>query len=420
MRQYSSKNTSSRSPRDYTIAAGPMGPIGEGEALIIRVNHNCPWNQCLFCPVYKDRRFRARSEEEILTDVDTVSRTWELMEKTSWDMGLNGRIRPDVVRQVIADHPGIYGEYRALITPEKQAALGTLRNVANWLIRGGKRVFLQDANALAAKTETLVRILGAMKRAFPMVDTVTCYARSRTLERHSLEDLRALKEAGLSWAFVGIESGCDMVLETMKKGVTRKSHIAGGRKFMEAGLQMAAFIMPGLAGSNEALSLRHLEDTIDVLNQIRPNEVRVRSLAVVEHSPLYAMVLSGDFSPPREDQMIEELAGIIRGLDFECTFETLQMTNPLFSVKGPFTRIKASMLDEIDRFLALSPLERARFLLARFVHDGYLDCVEGWGKLDAPLMKLIREAAGSLERGSRDAVEKTARAISAIKSKGIP
>ena len=417
---YSSKTTPSRTPRDYTIEAGPMGPIGEGEALIIRINHNCPWNRCLFCPVYKDRRFRPRSEAEILTDVDTVSRIWELMEKTSWDMGLNGRIRPEVVRQVIAGHPGIYGEYRALITPEQQAALGTLSNVANWLIRGGRRVFLQDANALAAKTETLVHVLGAMKKAFPMVDTVTCYARSRTLQRYSFEDLRALKEAGLTCAFVGIESGCDKVLETMKKGATRKSHVEGGRKFMEAGLQMAAFIMPGLAGSNEALSRRHVEDTVDVLNEIRPNEVRVRSLAVIEHSPLYAMVLSGDFSPPEEDQMIEELGGIIRGLDFDCTFETLQMTNALFSVKGPFTQIKASMLDAIDRFLALSPLESARFLMDRFVNDGYLECVESWGKLDAPLRAHIKEAAESLGRGSRDALEKTARAIFAIKSKGIP
>ena len=56
----------------------------------------------------------------------------------------------------------------------------------------------------------------------------------------------------------------------------------------------------------------------------------------------------------------------------------------------------------------------------RFVNDGYLECVESWGKLDAPLRAHIKEAAESLERGSRDAVAKTARAIFDIKCKGIP
>ncbi|MBN2125692.1 MAG: radical SAM protein [Deltaproteobacteria bacterium] len=407
-------------PRDYTIEAGPMGPIGEGETLIVRINRNCPWNRCLFCPVYKDRRFSPRPEQDILGDIDAVSRTWELLEKTSWEMGLNGRIRREVVRQVMAGHPGIYGAYPDRIAQEQWAALGTLNNVANWLLRGGRRIFLQDANALATKTKTLVRVLQAMKKAFPTIDTVTCYARSRTLERHSLEELRALKEAGLTWAFVGIESGCDEVLKAMKKGVDREAHVAGGRRFMEAGLHMAAFIMPGLAGNDAALSRRHVEDTVAVLNEIRPDEVRVRSLAVIEDSPLYSRVLSGDFSPPGDDRMIEELAGIIQGLAFDCTFETLQMTNPLFSAKGPLSETRKPMIETIERFLVLSPLERARFLLARFVNDGYLACVEGWGKLDTALRECIEDAAKSLERGAADAVEKAAHAVFAIKSKGIP
>jgi len=58
----------SKRPEDYAIEIGPMGPIGEGEALLLRINRNCPWNQCLFCPVYKGKRFAIREVDEVNPD----------------------------------------------------------------------------------------------------------------------------------------------------------------------------------------------------------------------------------------------------------------------------------------------------------------------------------------------------------------
>jgi len=40
----------------------------------------------------------------------------------------------------------------------------------------------------------------------------------------------------------------------MQKGVTAREHITGGQKVMEAGINLAAFVMPGLAGKNRELS----------------------------------------------------------------------------------------------------------------------------------------------------------------------
>jgi len=71
---------------------GPMGPIGDGDSLMLRVNRHCPWNQCLFCAVYKRERFSRRSETELIVDVDALARTAELLERTSCDIGLEGRI----------------------------------------------------------------------------------------------------------------------------------------------------------------------------------------------------------------------------------------------------------------------------------------------------------------------------------------
>jgi len=87
---------------DYSLDVGPMGPIGEGEALILRVTRNCPWNRCLFCPVYKNKKFRYRSVTEIEDDIDTVRRIKELVEETSWRVGFGGRITRELLREGIS------------------------------------------------------------------------------------------------------------------------------------------------------------------------------------------------------------------------------------------------------------------------------------------------------------------------------
>jgi hypothetical protein len=269
------------------------------------------------------------------------------------------------------------------------------------------------------KPAELIEVLLYLKKAFPTVDTVTCYARSRTCAQRSAQEWKDLHAAGLSWCFVGIESGCDEVLEFMKKGASRKEHIEGGRKLMDSGVQMAAFIMPGLAGRDPEGSRRHTADTIAVLNEIRPTEVRVRSLAVLESAPLYGKWRAGEFLPPGEDQMVEELKEVIEGLTFDCTFETLQMTNA-FTFRGRLPAQKISLLDALDDYQNLPPLGRARYLLDRCLRGGYLDLVQNWGKLDPALQKKIEEAEKSLEEETPEALQKVDAALFALKSKGIP
>ena len=396
-----------------------MGPIGEGAALMLRVNRNCPWNQCLFCSVYKQSRFSARSVEEIKGDIDTARRIGDLLEGKSREMGLNGWIQQGVIEKVIREQPEIFGDYPTRVTQEQRLALRCLSNVAGWYMYGARRVFLQDANALFLKAGDLVEVLRYLKGAFPTVDTVTCYARSKTCAQRTPEGLKELHEAGLSWCFVGIESGCDRVLDFMKKGATQGDHISGGQKLMASGIKMAAFVMPGLAGGDREMSARHILDTLDVLNEIRPTEIRVRSLAVLESAPLRGKWEAGEFLPPSEEQMVDELKGLIEGVNFDCTFETLQMTN-LFTFKGQLPARRNTFLDAISDYQALSPLERARYLLNRYIRGGYLDFVQSWDCPDPTLQKKIEEAEKSLEEESPEAQGKVERVLWAVKSKGIP
>jgi histone acetyltransferase (RNA polymerase elongator complex component) len=397
-----------------------MGAIGEGEALILRVSRNCPWNRCLFCPAYKERRFSNRTAEEVEADIDGVKRITDLLEETSREMGFAGGMGWTALRKAAQNHPELYGDFPANVTQEQSRALRSLQHVANWLSHGAERVFLQDANALSMKRQSLSRVLRYLKDIFPTVDTITCYARSKTCTRRSLEDLRDLKDAGLTWCFVGIESGCDEVLGFMKKGVTMQEHIDAGSKIMASGLRMAAFVMPGLAGGDRELSRKHISDTVAVLNEVQPTEVRVRSLAAIEGSQLYAKWQAGEFAPATEDQLVDEIRMLVEGLTFDCTFETLQMTNPLLTVKGPLSQVKGPMLKMISDYQAMSPVPRAYLLLNRYVDGGYLDWVRSRGRLDARLRQLVDDARESIDKGDADGPAKADRAIFAIKSKGVP
>jgi radical SAM superfamily enzyme YgiQ (UPF0313 family) len=407
-------------PEDYTIEGGPMGPIGEGQALILRINRNCPWNKCLFCPVYKSRRFSPRSTEEIKREIDAIRRIRDLIETTSFGSGLNEGVTGESIRRTVMSHPEIYGEYPSHKSRSHWSAIRSLNNVANWLLNGGRRVFLQDANALAMKPGGLLEVLRYLKETFPGTETITCYARSRTFARRSFQELGELKGAGLSWCFVGIESGCDQILEYMKKGVTGKEHMEGCQKAMASGLKVAAFVIPGLCGGNEALSRKHISDTIKVLNEVQATEIRVRSLAVLESAPLYQRYSSGEFEPATEDRLIDEIEMLVEGLNYDCSFETLQMTNPLFTVHGKLSEVRDAIRETIREYREMIPIERANILLNRYIHQGYLDCVKAWGKYDSDLKDLIADAQSSLKKGADNATEKTERAIFAIKSKGVP
>jgi len=348
-----------------------------------------------------------------------VRRTSGCLEETSFAMGLSGRIDREVVERVISDNPSAYGEYPGGPTKSGREAVQTLGNVANWMFHGSRRVFLQDADAILMKPGELLEVLKYLRESFPTVKMVSSYARSLTCHRRTPGELEELHDAGLSWCYVGIESGCDDALSFMKKGVSKKEHVSGGRKLIDAGIRMAAFVMPGLAGADPEQAERHIRETVEVLNEIRPTEVRVRSLAVQEDSPLYEKWNQGEFKPPTDTQMAGEVRRLIEGISFDCSFETLQMTN-LFVMKGRLPQDRARWIEAIRAFERLPLPERARFILSRYKNEGYVKCVKFWGLYDSVLDALIRDAEEGLRDGAEDAPERVDRAVLAVKSKGIP
>ncbi len=329
---------------------GPIRPPNEAKSLLIRVTRNCSWNKCLFCPVYKGKEFSRRGVEEVKEDIRTIKKIKEDLASLSWRLGAGGEVDDQVIGHVFHQ-------------PEYSHAY---RNVAAWLYYQEYNVFLQDANNLVLGTKELKEILEFLRQELSPVNRITTYARSKTVNRKSLEELKTLRLAGLDRVHIGLESGSDAVLALMKKGVTAAEHIEAGQKVKAAGISLSEYIMPGLGGKE--LWRDHALETARVLNAIDPDFIRIRSLRVPPRVPLYARVAEGSFVPLTDDEAAEELRLLIDHLEgISSTVTSDHIMNLLEDVSGTLPQDKGKMLAAIDAYRFLSPEDK---LIYRFGRRG--------------------------------------------------
>jgi len=346
------------------IEQGPIRPPSEAHSLLLRVTRNCSWNHCEFCHIYKGERFTPRTVEEVKKDIDTIHAMVSEIRSLSWSRGSGGEITATLASSILN---------RPHILPEGY------RSVILWLYRGGKNVFLQDANNLILRTRDLVEILAYLRKTFPSVERITTYSRAKTVSRKTVDELRELHDAGLSRIHMGLESGYDRLLEFVKKGVTARDHIDAGRKVKEAGISLSEYIMPGLGG--KSMWREHAIETARVLNQIDPDFIRVRTLKVLKIMPLYRKIESGELELLSDDEIVAEERLLIENLDgIHSRFVSDHILNLLEELEGDFPEAKDRMLATIDRYLALDRAERENFRLGR--RSGYYRSLDDLGNPD--------------------------------------
>ena len=327
---------------------GPIRPPNEARSFLLRVTRNCPWNQCMFCPVYKKRKFSLRTVDEIKQDIQTARDIADDIKALSWKAGSGGRVNDQVVSPVFG-HSGYSESYRS---------------IAAWLYYGTGSCFLQDADNLIMKTKDLVDVLKFLRKKFPEITRVTTYSRSRTIVRKSIESLKQLQEAGLDRIHVGLESGFDLLLKFIKKGVTAAQHIEAGRKVVEAGIELSEYVMPGLGG--QEMWQEHAIQTAKVLNQINPHFIRLRSLRVPTRVPLYKKLEDGSFTMQTDDMLAEEIKLFIETLNgITSTVTSDHIMNLLEEVAGKFPEDKEKMLYIIENYQKLPDSERMIYRIGR-------------------------------------------------------
>jgi biotin synthase-like enzyme len=332
----------------HTFEQGPIRPPNEARSLLLRLTRNCPWNQCLFCPVYKNRKFSLRTVDEIKQDIQSAKQIADDIKALSQKLGYKGAVN-DAVASAIFNQAGTSTHYR---------------NIAAWLYYQTDACFLQDADNLIMKTKDLVEVLRFLKAQFPKIKRVTTYSRSRTVIRKSVDALKQIRKAGLDRVHIGLETGYDPLLKLMKKGVSGAQHIEAGRRLLAAGMEVSEYIMPGLGG--QEMWRDHAVETAKVLNQINPHFIRLRSLRVPDRVPLHTKLKDGSFSMQTDDMLAEEIGLFIKTLEgITSTVTSDHIMNLLEEVTGKLPEDKEKMLAVIQSYQDLPETDRLIYRAGR-------------------------------------------------------
>ena len=131
-----------------------------------------------------------------------------------------------------------------------------------------RRVFLADGDAMTLSTRRLVTVLEAIRREMPAVRRVSSYCLPRNLRNKTAEELKELAALGLSFVYVGVESGDDEVLARVNKGETFASALDALQKLGEAGIKRSVMILNGLGG--QALWQQHAANSAALMNAAQP------------------------------------------------------------------------------------------------------------------------------------------------------
>ena len=333
--------------RDRSFRVGPIRPPSEANSLLLQVTQGCTWNKCKFCQLYRHTGFKAYSADSIKADIDNMAYIADRIENYrlaggGWDIA------------------GINRELSQTSGGERES----FYMVANWLINGDGSVFLQDGNTTALSSGRLSDVLIYLKQAFPQITRITSYGRAQNLAKVSPEEFAELKVAGLDRIHSGFESGSDEVLKLINKGVTAAEEITAGKNVKAGGIEFSVYFMPGVGG--KALTEENARGMSEVINEINPDFIRIRTAAIKPQTGLYEDYLRGDFILCSEDDKVREIRSIIeRAEGIETRLVSDHITNLLQTVEGSLKTDKDYMLGIIDRYLAMPEEDKRLYQAAR-------------------------------------------------------
>ena len=265
-------------------------PPAEANSIIIQATLGCSFNRCTFCTMYESKEFSIRLLEDVFKDIDKMVSFYS----------------------------------------------------------NANKMFLADGDALACKTEHLVKILEYAYSKFPKLRRVSIYASAFNLHDKSLEELKLLKEKGLTLIYYGIESGSFEVLKRIQKPISSSKMIEGLNKAFEAGMKTSVTVILGVAGKK--YSNLHIEESAKILNQIKITYLSTLQLMLESHTKeKFVKNFDGEFELLNTKEMLEEQKYFLELLKpiNKVIFRSNHVSNSL-GLAGTLPKDKDRLVDEVS------------------------------------------------------------------------
>ncbi len=261
-------------------------PPSEWRSLILQLTLGCSHNRCSFCAMYRTKRFRIRRLTALKDEIDAIATS--------------------AAEQI-------------------------------------DRVFLADGDALVVKTSTLLELLGHLRQRFPRLRRVHAYATPQNLLQKSLDELSAIRAAGLGMLYVGLESGDGEVLRDIDKGVDPEQFVEACARAHRAGFKLSITVLNNLVAP--VRSAAHVSGTVAVINQVAPAYLACLTLIPGPAAERHAQATG--WTSMRDREVVAEIAAMVEGVSAErVEFRANHASNPL-PIKGRLQRDKARILAQL-------------------------------------------------------------------------
>ncbi|MDF1565948.1 MAG: radical SAM protein [Deltaproteobacteria bacterium] len=267
-------------------------PPSEADALIVQATIGCSWNHCTYCEMYRDKAYRVRSTEEVCEELVEVA----------------AEVGPYV-----------------------------------------KKLFVADGDALAMPLEAWLPLLETARKELPRLKRVSAYATAANLLEKSEDELRQLREAGLSRLYLGPESGDDPTLKAIAKGNDFAEHVEAARRAKAAGMEQSAIFLFGAGGT--ARSAEHAQGSARLATEMDPEFLALLTLTVVPGTPIAKLQAQGRFELPDQLGFLRELRTFVDlARPTDAVFRTNHASNYL-PLRGKLPADREAMLEALDAAL---------------------------------------------------------------------
>lgn len=154
-----------------------------------------------------------------------------------------------------------------------------------------------------------------------------------------------MHEAGLSLAYVGAESGDDVVLNRVQKGETQASTLEALDKLGQAGIKRSVMILNGLGG--KIYSQQHAENSAQLANAAQP-EFLATLVVSLPHGEQRFRKNFPEWEPLSQRELFQEMSHLLSALNLKRTVFRSDHASNWLVLKGPLGADKERLLAQVS------------------------------------------------------------------------